>query len=88
MKIPYSKKATMNIRARIRTKVPWLFGKFTLDEEKITINYFFFTKEIQFKDIKSLKIFDKYLQISLEKETFQINLPEPDKVKKYIENNR
>lgn len=84
MKIPYSKKASMNVRTMIRASVPWIFGSFHMDDEKIAIKYFFFTKEYSYDDVNSVRSADYYLVLGFDKAAFEIRLNDADEICDYI----
>jgi hypothetical protein len=85
MKIPYSRKSEILVRGLFRFTAPWLFGKFSLEGDRIILKYFFKTKEIPFTEIKKAKVFDNVLEIILEKESFQIRNSKAAEMKGYIE---
>ncbi len=85
MKIPYSRKTEVLVRGLLHFKAPWLFGRFSLEENKITLKYFFKTREIPFSEIKKVMVLDNVLEIILDKISFQIRDSKAEETKEYIQ---
>ena len=88
MEIPYTQKSEILVRGLMRFTAPWLFGRFTVDSDAITLKYFFKTKRLPLTQITGVKVFDNVLQFSSGKTTYQVRSAKADAIHEHIETSK